>query len=140
MTRKLSDAPPRSAFADGAARFAEIARKVKTQQLAEQQGEAPAALRSDPPDEIWARQFMTQAIGPTGAQPLTTMAPVPHHRDIVPDLAALKPGAARSREFVHSAAFARPSLAAEAGAPLEIGRGRKPAPRRSWLGRLFRSA
>lgn len=139
MTRKLSDAAPRSAFADGAARFAEIARNVKTQQLSEQQGVVPPAPRFDPPDEIWARQYSTQAIGPSGAQALTAMAPVPHHHDVIPDLAMLKPGAARSREFSTALEIARPS-ASEVGTPIGFGPDRKRPVRRSWLGRLLRGS
>ena len=143
MAKRLSDAPRRNSFAEGAARFAEIARNVKAQQVAEQQTVSPAAVpvSADAPDEEWARKFSSRAIGPSGSDVLTAMAPVRHALDFGPDLASLR--AARSREFSQ-----QKNMKADLGLPLRPGmetapmsaRFGKEQPRRSWLGRLFRRA
>jgi hypothetical protein len=142
MARKLSDAPRRSNFADSAARFAEIARSVKAQQIAAQQGsDAPALPRFEPPDEMWARNFASQSIGPAGTQSVAAMAPVPHRFDCAPDLASLRPDFARTAEFSRKANPLQPEGPVLGRAPMDIrAGGKQEPPKRSWLGRLFRGA
>jgi hypothetical protein len=58
-----------SAFAAGAERLEQVARSLKTQQIEERQGSSPLQVASSrlmaiSPDELWARQFSSQCIGP----------------------------------------------------------------------------
>jgi hypothetical protein len=57
------------AFVTGAERLEQIARSLKTQQIEEHQGHSPLQVASSrlmaiSPDEMWARQFSSQCIGP----------------------------------------------------------------------------
>src|ERR1700748_2394677 len=57
------------AFAAGAERLEQVARSLKTQQIEEKQGRSPLQVASSrlmaiSPDEMWARQFSSQCIGP----------------------------------------------------------------------------
>jgi len=62
---KLSE--KRSAFAEAAARLEQVQRAVKQQQQSESRRLLPQPVRTPPisPDEMWSRNFMTQAIGPS---------------------------------------------------------------------------
>jgi hypothetical protein len=58
-----------SVFAAGAERLEDVARSLKTQQIEERQGRNPLQVASSrlmaiSPDEMWARQFSSQCIGP----------------------------------------------------------------------------
>jgi hypothetical protein len=119
----------RSALTEGAARFDGLARELKTQQIAESQGTPstvyqPAAVS---PDETWARNFMTQGIGPR--------LELPHVASFAPPLQM--PGMSFDLT-APQAIVARPvERRLEASMPIGAQLG-KPAPRRSWLGRLLR--
>lgn len=141
MARRLSDAAPRSSFADSAERFADLARSVKAQQIAEHQGVStmPTAGDLEPPDESWARRHASKAIGPSGAQAVTAMSPVPHRHDFAPDFASLRPALTAKSGFSRKAKIT--ASAPQRGAPMDIRFGHKEErPRRSWLGRLFRGS
>lgn len=124
-------------FAEGAARFAEIARSVKAQQIAEQQGTAQAfEPAATPPDEIWARNFMSRSIGPSGVEAAASLAPRAVLPPMAPDFAALR-SAERPTEFVRKPDLGVQPRILEGGAPQGFGAGRHPPVRRSWLARLF---
>lgn len=138
----LSGAAPRNAFAEGAARFAEIARTVKAQQVAEQQETtAPARpMAADAPDEVWARKFMSQGIGPAGSDPATARAPVWHAPAMVPDFSAFWQARVRQREFSPKRDLGLPPRPGMDRVSLGGRLGKDEPPRRSWLARLFRGA
>ena len=56
------------AFAAGAERLEQVARSLKSRQIEEQQGTsfqvASSRMMAVSPDEMWARQFSSQCIGP----------------------------------------------------------------------------
>ena len=65
----MSNGQGGSAFAAGAERLEQVARSLKTQQIEEKQGRSPLQVASSrlmaiSPDEMWARQFSSQCIGP----------------------------------------------------------------------------
>jgi len=120
-------------FAEGARRLEEIAQTIKAQQSAEQQTEAVAAP-VPPPEEVWSGQFASLTIGPARVDPARVHAPVLHARTIAPDLSALKPSAVALPERGPERMAAR--LDVKPGAMAER-LGRKDAPRRSLLARLF---
>ena len=65
----MSNGQSGGAFAAGAERLEQIARSLKTQQIEEHQGRSPLQVASSrlmaiSPDEMWARQFSSQCIGP----------------------------------------------------------------------------
>lgn len=137
----LSNTAPSNPFAEGAARFADIARQVKAQQVAEQQGGAQPAgpVHTDAPDEIWAKKFMSQAIGPAGIDAAIAPAPVWHAPAAIPEFASLRREMMRSREFAPKKDLGLPERHGVI-APMGTGLGKDERPRRSWLGRLFRGA
>lgn len=56
-----------SRFTESAARLEGVVRALKTRQIEEHQGRvqfAPWRLAAESPDELWAKQFATQCIGP----------------------------------------------------------------------------
>lgn len=131
----LRQGPAPGAFAEGAARFEELARSVKAQQVTEQQG-APFpenGVLMASPDEVWAAKYMSQSIGPSGTHAAATLAPVPHAAAIAPDFSELKRSYAPASEFTPRGS-AKPGLSA----PMAVRLGREERPRRSWLTRLFR--
>lgn len=137
MAKPLCAKPAVISFAEGADRFAEMARRVKAQQIAEQQGAAPASPRAAviAPDEQWTRNFASQAFSARGVETIAARAPVRHARDFAPDLSALRP-VARSSVF-ENADLGLPERPPEAGAPMDIGFRREEPKRRSFLARLF---
>ncbi|HEY8698141.1 MAG TPA: hypothetical protein VIM02_11010, partial [Rhizomicrobium sp.] len=85
-TRKLSDRPLRSAFAEAAERLEQTARAVKTQQVEETQGPplgVPHRMTAISPDEAWSRKYMSQAIGPR-MDPMPFSGTALHTPPIVP--------------------------------------------------------
>jgi hypothetical protein len=65
----MSNGQSGNAFAAGAERLEQVARSLKNQQIAEHQGHSPLQVASSrlmaiSPDEMWARQFSSQCIGP----------------------------------------------------------------------------
>ena len=136
MVKPLS-AKPAASFAEGAARFAEMARQVKALQIAEQRGAAPRpqAAEITSPDEQWARNFASRAFGPAGVDTISARAPVCHARDFAPDLSALRPPAKPT--VFQAADLGLPKRPLEAGAPMDIAFRRDAPVRRSFLKRLF---
>lgn len=135
-TRPLSE-HRNNAFADGAARFAEIARTVKAQQIAEHQGTGQAFEPSvTPPDEIWARNYASRGIGPAGLETLAALAPQARLPRLAPDPAALRE-CQRGAEFVRKAVIAPSPRLLEEGAPMGLRLRAEGPPRRSWFARLF---
>jgi hypothetical protein len=60
-------AETRSHFMESADRLEGVVRALKTRQIEEQQGPvqlAPGGMTAVSPDELWAKQFATQCIGP----------------------------------------------------------------------------
>jgi len=126
--RSPFDQNGRSALSDGAARFDALARELKSQQIAQCQ-DAPSTACSPPalsPDEEWAKNYMTQAIGPRLEMPRTTIFTPPPMPSVVFEFApveVIRPTPAAV------GVEAPPAIGAQLG---------RPEPRRSWLGRLFR--
>lgn len=131
----LMEGGPKSALDEGLARFDRLIESVKLNQAPPQQ---PAATNSNPlmaegPEEAWARQFRSAAIGPE-LRPLapSELAPVPRAA-VVPDLGFAK------ADFAPPASRIAPApqvLAADmpTGMRAHIG---KPVKKTSWLGRLM---
>jgi hypothetical protein len=138
----LSNAEPKNAFAEGAARFAEIARTVKAQQVAEQhKGPATAApVTVDAPDEAWARQFMSQAFDPSGSRRAAAAAPVWHAPEVLPEFASLRREMSRAREIAPRRDLGLATTPVGHRVSLGERLGYEERPRRSWLRRLFRGA
>ncbi|MBI3678620.1 MAG: hypothetical protein HY243_18575 [Proteobacteria bacterium] len=124
-------------LSEGAARFAAIARSAHGQPLDN------SKVCTDPdrcstlisPDEIWARQFMTQGIGPlTERNSIAKMPPMSS------SFAMQSFTLAKSGEVKTHAISQHPQQAAAPGKldpiGVEIGR-MKRQPRRSWLSRFF---
>jgi hypothetical protein len=60
-------AETRSRFMESAERLEGVVRALKTRQIEERQGPvqfAPSHIAGGSPDELWAKQFATQCIGP----------------------------------------------------------------------------
>lgn len=136
--RTLRHGPAPDAFADGAARFAELARAVKAQQTLETQGMSGAEGRmaAPPPDEMWSAKYCCQAIGPSGAASDTAMmcAPVSHTMQAAPDVSELQ----RSYRPVPAATHGMSAARDLRPAPMTVRLGRESRPRRSWLVRLWK--
>lgn len=135
--KTLRQGPAPDVFAEGAARFEELARTVKTQQVAERQG-TPFSENRVPmasPDEMWAAKYMSQSIGPSGTHAAAMLAPVPHAAAIVPDFSGLQRSYAPASELAQRGS-AKPGLSA----PIAVRLGREERPRRSWLVRLLRGS
>jgi hypothetical protein len=136
--KKLSDAAPRGALAEGAARLDNIARSAKTQpanpvSIADENGRVLAIS----PDEMWARNYMSHGIGPKlEASPLLGMAPVAHlvsmPKFVPPTELRSEPIVTKTAPIVEKAAA--PDLKPTGPIGAHIG---KPMRKRSWLGRVL---
>lgn len=138
----LSGSRSSGAFLAAAERLNRLAQGVKDQQLHDTRSGPKVAQPENSfvasPQEMWARQFMTQSIGPTA--PRATFAPVPSYVPLAyPPVARPEAGA----EFSGLEPGGRPALAA---VPQETARRPghmigmtlgKPVKRRSWIGRLL---
>jgi hypothetical protein len=127
-----------SAFADGAARFDALAKELKTQQIARIGGASSLTYRPPAvsPDETWARNYMTQSIGPQLEMPRMASITLPPMPDVSLDFAPAevvppKPDVARTGEV------GTERVPLDVSQPIGTRLGR-PEPRRSWLGRLLR--
>lgn len=125
-------AEARSRFMESAARLEGVVRALKTRQIEERQGRmqfAPGNLSADSPDELWAKQFATQCIGPVCfkvvpgtdmalpplTQSLQSFPPAHHSADAAPS-----PAHARSAAAVPSNAGHGP-IGAAIGKPVRRG-------------------
>ncbi len=115
-------------FAQGAARFDELAQSIKARQSSEQRAECITPVA--PPEEVWSSQFASLTIGPARTDGTRVHAPVLHARTVAPDLSALKATAVPRPERMDMRLDAKPGAMAE-----RLGRVEKP--RRSLLARLF---
>jgi hypothetical protein len=126
-----------SAFAAGAARLEQIARSLKPQQADEGQGSLQAAssrLMAISPDEMWARQFSSQCIGPVcfKVAPGSDMA--------LPPLTQSMQAVAPVRQAAVPQAAPATRAAAMPSRPMPIGAVIGKPVRRSFFRRLFGSA
>jgi hypothetical protein len=131
--KSLFERGGRSALADGAARFDALARELKAQQVNQSQGASSTAYQPAPvsPDEAWARNFMTQGIGPR--------VELPNAMSIAPAMQMPMANLAVSFDFAAPAAAPANAGSGKPEAPSAIGaRLGKPEQRRSWLGRMLR--
>jgi hypothetical protein len=131
--KSLLERSGRSALADGAARFDNLARELKAQQVNQSQSPTSTAYQPAPvsPDEAWARNFMTHGIGPRFE--------LPNAANIAPTMQMPAANLGMSFDFAAPVAAAASPAAGGPEAPSAIGaRFGKPEPRRSWLGRLLR--
>ncbi len=111
--QQFNQAAPRGALAEAADRFDRLVRGVKDQQLSETRSGPRIALTDSlvaSPEEAWARNFMTQSIGPA----------------VGGGHSAVVPADVSSRPATSAVASERPLL----------GGGRRQARKRSWLGWL----
>jgi len=129
----------RGALAEAADRFDRIARVVKDQQLSETRSGPRVALtetHAASPEEAWAKNFMTQAIGPAtttfAAPALPAFAPIAQTPPVSHGFSPASPTPSESPK--ESASF-RP------GGDLRLGNQmqglRAPARRRTWIGWLL---
>lgn len=133
-------ADTRSRFMEGAERLDGVVRALKTRQIEERQGQVVFTsnrMTAESPDELWAKQFATQCIGPVcfKVAPGAEMALPP----LTQALQSLQP----ARE----SAYAPPRIASattavsapeKAGRPMPIGAAIGKPARRGLLARMFR--
>jgi hypothetical protein len=133
-------AETRSRFMESAERLEGVVRALKTRQIEERQGPmqfAPSPMTSGSPDELWAKQFATQCIGPVcfKVAPGSEMALPP----LTQSLQSLPP--ARQSAYAPPQTTARP-VAAAVAMPVSKSRGHigaalgKPT-RRGFFARMF---
>jgi hypothetical protein len=133
--KSLSDAPPRGSLAEGAEKFDRIARMLKDPRLAEWESERWGEPRmiGVSPDEVWARSYMTYAIGSKAEPPVVAgFAPVAHLVSMPKFAAPAEPILPKTAEAVAKA----PTNAVIPSGPIGVRIG-KPVRKRSWLGRLL---
>jgi len=128
-----------SVFAQGAGRLEQVARSLKSQQIEEQQGSRPLQIASSrltavSPDEMWARQFSSQCIGPAcfKVAPGSDMA--------MPPLTQTLESVAPARQNAASQPQRSATMPAAAAKPMPMGALIGKPARRGFFGRLFRSA
>ena len=128
----LSDTPPRGALVEGAEKFDRTARAAKPPSSTEKPSNEPR-MTGVSPDEVWARSYMTYAIGSKVEPPVVAgFAPVAHLVSM-PKFAVLgEPIVAKTAEMIAKAP--EPEFMPSGPIGVRIG---KPVRRRSWLGRLF---
>ena len=129
---KLSNG--QSAFAEGANRLGDVARTVKSQHVSEVQGASLQSPRMSviAPDEVWAKKFMNQGIGPAPDMiGVSGMTPMPHTTFVMAEVAP--PRISVGDAVKRTAPIERAPMSARINVKPE-------QPKRSWLGRLFRSA
>jgi hypothetical protein len=126
-------------FADSAERLEQIARSLKTQQIGERQGAgalqtASSRLMAVSPDEMWARQFSSQCIGPIcfKAAPGSDIA-VPPLSQAMQSFAPVR----QAQAYAPPQAAAPVRTAATASAETHIGASLGKPMRRSLLKRVF---
>jgi len=125
-------------LADGAERLDRLIRGVKDRQLSEV-GNAPApksvsTAYAVSPEEEWSKKFMTAGIGPMEFKPVQMpVVPLAAHVSaaaLKPAVQAAAPEPKAVQPAIESPGAVRPG---HIGAALA-----KPAPRRSWFGRLVK--
>ena len=133
----MSNGQGSSAFAAGAARLEQIARSLKPQHANEGESSLQAAssrLMAISPDEMWARQFSSQCIGPVcfKVAPGSDMA--------LPPLTQAIQTVAPIRQAAVPAAAPATTRAAAPSRPMPIGAVIGKPIRRSFFRRLFGAA
>jgi hypothetical protein len=137
LWNKSADRPQRSALAQGAAKLESFARDLKIKQGGGKRGTpfVPERTTSMSPDELWAKQFMSQGIGPCSDMSVACQLPPANTKfpmqSVPPGLAAK---ATQSHTTVGST-NSEPRSAAGSG-PMGAAIG-KPMQKRSWLGRML---
>jgi hypothetical protein len=138
--KRLSDAGPRGALAEGAARLDSIARSSKTHPdntTPNTPIDDSSRVLAISPDEMWARNYMSHGIGPKlEASPLLGMAPVAH---LVSMPKFVPPTELRPEPIVTKSApiAERPMIPdVKPSGPIGVQIG-KPMRKRSWLGRVL---
>jgi hypothetical protein len=128
----------RSGLADGAARFDALAKELKTRQVAQIEGVPSTTYRpaAVSPDEVWAKNYMTQSIGPRlemSRLASITLPAMPNISFVVSPPEVAPP--AHDVVRLEATDLDVPQLDAPQPIGTQFGR---PEPRRSWLGRLLR--
>ncbi|HUJ02714.1 MAG TPA: hypothetical protein VLW75_03680 [Rhizomicrobium sp.] len=119
-----------SALAQGAERFADVARNVKAQQMGEPPIQSPR-MSVIAPGEAWSKKYMNLGIGPVPELVgVSNMTPMPHTTFVIGDVAP-------PRIAMPEKKIARTSAPADT-APMSLRIGKKDERKRSWLGRLLR--
>ncbi|MGD0866477.1 MAG: hypothetical protein ABSA49_13065 [Rhizomicrobium sp.] len=138
--KNLSDTPPRGALAEGAERLDRIARSARTQPANPAPGspiDDASRVLAISPDEVWAKNYMSHAIGPKlESSALLGMAPVAH---LVSMPKFVPPTELRPEPIVtRTAPIAEQPMipAVKASGPIGAHIG-KPMRKRSWLGRML---
>jgi hypothetical protein len=129
-----------STLAEGADRLERLIRGVKDRQFSEvhtaPEPKSISNVFAVSPEEEWSRQFMTAGIGPTVFKPVQMPS--------MPIISANQPLAPAPKALDPSIGPARPAAKAMPRAPGDVRPGHigqalsKPAPKRSWFGRLVR--
>ena len=132
--KSLSDMPSRGALADGAEKFDRIARALKAPKSPESPSQNAPETIGVSPDEIWAKSYMTYAIGAKAEPPVVAgFAPVAHLVTMPKFVMPSEPFAPKTAEV-----FAKAEAPAETipSGPIGVRIG-KPMRKRSWLGRML---
>jgi hypothetical protein len=137
-----SGAKSSGAFQAAADRLDRLVQGVKDQQLSETRSgpkiASPDSLVASP-QEIWARQFMTQSIGPVA--PRATFSPVPSYVPLAyPPVAQPDAGAGFSRVEPKGKTAFSPAVRRNTGHKQDQTIGAvlgKPVKKRSWVGRFL---
>jgi hypothetical protein len=144
-SRAEVDAMSGSTFTAGAERLEQVARSLKTQQIEEHQGRSPLQVASSrlmaiSPDEMWARQFSSQCIGPVcfKVAPGSDMT-LPPLTQAIQSFAPVRQTATMSvpAPVRAAAATAAPKADASPLGPVPMGALIGKPPRRGFLRRLF---
>ncbi|MGN6515760.1 MAG: hypothetical protein ACTHLR_07945 [Rhizomicrobium sp.] len=126
-----------SRFTESAARLEGVVRALKTRQIEEHQGSVqftPWSLAAESPDELWAKQFATQCIGPV------CFKVAPGNDMTLPTLAqSVQSFSPTQTTVVPRQATAKPMVAVSTAArPQPIGAAIGKPTRRGLLARMFR--
>jgi hypothetical protein len=127
-------AETRSRFMESAERLEGVVRALKTRQIEERQGPvqlAPSYIAGGSPDELWAKQFATQCIGPV------CFKVAPGSEMALPSLTQSLESLPPSRQSAYAPPAARPVAAAAMPARGHIGAVLGKPMRRGMFARLF---
>lgn len=140
MAAKLKEGSGRLDFGAAAARFVEIADSIKARQVSEVQDDAQTRPRVSAPDEVWNSRFGSEGFTAAGQAISANFAPVSHRPALEPEFSRFRSALARRPGDTLRSGRTVSAPIVPAKAPMLERIGRTDAPRRSWLGRLFRGA
>jgi len=135
LWNKSADRPQHNALARGAAKLESFSRDLKIKQGGGKRGTpfVPERMTSMSPDELWAKQFMSQGIGPCSDMSVACQLPPANTTFSLQGFSLARDGVIKTVEQT----VPRPSpLASAHSGPIGSAIG-KPIRKRSWLGRML---